>query len=85
MKTKIDELLGNNPILHSKILLDLLSELNKLEFDPISIELTIDRLNSENKYHFNEDESYHLHLCSVFNTLTYDSKHHFLRMLPHDN
>ncbi len=84
MKTKIDELLGNNPILHSKILLDLLSELNKLEFDPISIELTIDRLNSANKYNFNEVESYILHLCSVFNTLNYDSKYHLLRMLPHD-
>lgn len=84
MKTKIDDLLASNPILHSYILLDLQNELNKIEFDPISIELSIDRINSSNKYNFNDIESFILQLCNFFNTLNYDSKYHLLRMLPQD-
>lgn len=84
MMNQIEELLKDDSLLTAKILLSFYDELIRIEFDPISIEILVDRTNLNEDFDDQQIDDFIYKLIDVFKTIDFDNSSRLLRMLPRD-
>lgn len=83
MKQKILEIIKENKTIYLDLLVNLRHHLKNIEYDPITIELFLDKLVT-NDYDFKTNELFIENLCNKVTSFQYDKSHRLLKLLSHD-